>query len=171
MYGNNQTAYARRPGKNGFAGGVSKRNSTMRSMNFEKYAAEGNYFINQVAGELNVDRNMAARITRSVLHAVRDRLPAGDAIEFAQGLPMALKGVFIDQYDLSAAPVVIRHPGQFIDYVCYLDGRSALRDFPHPRFVEDGISAVFRVLERTMDFGQVAQIKRMMNDEIAYLFE
>src|SRR5687767_4290744 len=32
-----------------------------RSMNFEKYAAEGNYFVNQVAGELNVDRNTAAR--------------------------------------------------------------------------------------------------------------
>jgi uncharacterized protein (DUF2267 family) len=144
---------------------------SFRSLNFERYAADGNHFINQVAAELDTGRNTAARVTRAVLHAVRDRLPPEDAIEFAQGLPMALKGVYIDQYDLSSAPRIIRHPEQFIDYVCYLDGRSAGRDFPDRESVEDSIAAVFRVLERNMDFGQVAQIKRMMNDELGYLFE
>jgi uncharacterized protein (DUF2267 family) len=147
------------------------RKISVRALNFEKYAAEGNHFISQVAQELDIDRNRAARITRSVLHAVRDRLPADDAIEFAQGLPMALKGVYIDQYDLSSAPLVIRHADQFIDYVCYLNGRASIHDFPSPEFVEDSIAAVFRVLERTMDYGQVEQIKRMMNDELGYLFD
>lgn len=147
----------------------SRSNTTIRSMNFERYAADGNHFINQVADELDIDRNMAARITRAVLHALRDRLPADDAIEFAQGLPMALKGIFIDQYDLSAVPVVIRRPDQFIDYVCYKDGRAATGDFPSPEFVEESISAVFRVLERNMDHGQVEQVRHMLNEELGYL--
>jgi hypothetical protein len=77
-----------------------------KPLNFEEYASEGNRFVNEVARELNTDRNTAARILRVVLHAVRDRLPADDAIQFAQGLPIALKGVFIDQYDPSRTPVV-----------------------------------------------------------------
>jgi uncharacterized protein (DUF2267 family) len=148
-----------------------KSYTTFRPLNFEKYAAEANYIINQVADELDIDRNMAARITRAVLHAVRDRLPADDAIQFAQGLPIALKGIFIDQYDLSAVPLRIRHPKEFIDYVYYKGGRSAQRDFPDPGFVEDSIAAVFRVLEKNMDYGQVAQIKRLMNDELGYLMD
>lgn len=147
-----------------------QRNTTHRSLNFEKYASDANYFVHQVADELDIDRNSAARITRAVLHAVRDRIPPVDAVQFAQGLPMALKGVFFDQYDVSHVPVLLRHPGEFIDYVCYKDGRSAVRDFPYREFVEDAIAAVFRVLERNMDYGQVEQIKRMMNTEIAYLF-
>ena len=66
--------------------------------------------------------------------------------------------------------MIIRRPGEFVDYVCYKDGRSAVTDFPQPRFVEDSIAAVFRVLERQMDYGQVEQVKRIMNDEIAFLF-
>jgi uncharacterized protein (DUF2267 family) len=141
-----------------------------RTMNFERYAAEGNHFINMVADELNTDRNTAARITKAVLHAVRDRLPANDAVEFSQGLPMAIKGIFFDQYDLSKAPVPIRHAKEFLQYVRYKDGNSADKDFLDMEFIEDSIAAVFRVLERTMDYGQVEQIKRMMNDDMAYLF-
>src|SRR5688572_26481119 len=112
----------------------AQRRSTLRTMNFEKYAAEGNRFINEVAYELNIDRNKAARITRAVLHAVRDRIPPVDAVQFAQGLPMALKGIFFDQYDISHAPVVIRHPGEFFDYVRIKDGQSADWDFSHDEF-------------------------------------
>jgi uncharacterized protein (DUF2267 family) len=147
----------------------SKRN-THRAMNFEQYAAEGVRFINEVAQELNVGYDSAARITRAVLHAVRDRIPADDAIEFAQGLPMAIKGIYIDRYDISNVPVAIRNPDEFIYFVRYKAGRSSRFDFPDHDSVEDGIAAVFRVLERNMDYGQVEQIKHMMNDEIAYMF-
>ena len=41
-----------------------------RALNFEKYAADGNYFVNAVADELNCDRNRAARTLRAVLHAI-----------------------------------------------------------------------------------------------------
>jgi uncharacterized protein (DUF2267 family) len=139
-------------------------------MNFEKYAAEATHFINQIADELNVDYNMAARITRAVLHAVRDRIPPVDAVQFAQGLPMGIKSVFFDQYDLSRVPVKIRRPEDFLDFVRQKDGNLAHHDFTYPEFIEDSIAAVFRVLERNMDYGQVEQIKHMVNDELAYLF-
>jgi uncharacterized protein (DUF2267 family) len=159
----------RRPQNRKRSGEDERPARTHRPLNFEKYASEGNHFVNLVASHLGCDRNTAARITRAVLHAVRDRLPPVDAVQFAQGLPMAMKGVFFDQYDISAAPVLIRHPDEFIDYVMEKAGPAARRDFPSPESVEHSVSAVFNVLEQTMDYGQVEQIRKMINDEIGYM--
>jgi uncharacterized protein (DUF2267 family) len=101
-----------------------------------------------------------------VLHGLRDRLPASDSVEFAQGLPMALKGVYFDQYDISRVPVVIRRADQFLDFIFHKGGRTALADFPNRRAVADALSAVFIVLERHMSYGQVRQIKNILNKEI-----
>lgn len=145
------------------------RRKVHRVLNFEKYTADANHFINMVADELDCDRNTAARVTRAVLHAIRDRIAPDDAVEFAQGLPMALKGVYFDQFDLSKVPVRIRRPEDFISYIRYLDGVNELRELRTDRDVEDGIAAVFRVLEQTMDYGQVEQIKWAINDNLAYM--
>lgn len=141
------------------------------SLNFQKYAVEGNRFINEVAAKLKCDRNTAARVTRAVLQAVRDRLPVDDAIEFAQGLPMALKGLFIDQYDVSRAPVLIRNSEDFINFVRLKNRFSAITDFHSPYDVIRALHAVFYVLERHMDLGQVQQIKGLLPKDIVHLIE
>jgi uncharacterized protein (DUF2267 family) len=151
--------------------GSHRKTSRPKSLNFEAYAAEGNHFINQVAFELDTNRQAAARITRAVLHAVRDRLPANDAIQFAQGLPMALKAIFIDQYDLSKVPVVIRSPRRFMDFIYEKAGLTARIDFPDDYAIIEGLQAVFYVLEQSMDFGQVHQIKHALNQEITHLID
>lgn len=151
-----------RPGQNG---STTKRGS----LNFDRFAAEGNRFINEVALELDVNRNSAARITRAVLHAVRDRLAPDDAVQFAQGLPMALKGVYFDQYDISDTPVIIRHADEFIDYVVGKNKLSADADFPNDEAVIEALRAVFRVLEAHMDEGQVREVKILVGKEIRNL--
>lgn len=142
-----------------------------KSMNFEEYASEGNRIIHEVAFELGTDRNRAARVLRAVLHAVRDRIPPDDAIEFAQGLPMALKGIYIDRYDISKTPVRIRTREKFIDFIYSKSGITAPIDFPDRESVVEGLHAVFIVLESNMDYGQVHQIKRMMNIDIVDLID
>jgi uncharacterized protein (DUF2267 family) len=149
----------------------SARNQRKRPLNFEQFAAEGNRFVNEIAYELNTDRNHAARVLRAVLHAVRDRLPADDAIQFAQGLPMMLKGLFIDQYDLSDVPVVIRSPQKFLDFIYSKAGINAHMDFPDRESILDALQAVFFVLENHMDYGQILQIKHIMNQEIVDLID
>jgi uncharacterized protein (DUF2267 family) len=148
-----------------------RSNVKRTALNFEKYAEEGNRFINDVADELGASRNTAARITKAVLHAVRDRLSADDAVEFAQGLPMALKGVFIDQWDISDNPVVIRRAHDFLDYIYYKDEFTAAFDFPSEDSVEEGLRGVFNVLECYMDEGQIEQVKMIMGDHITRLIE
>jgi uncharacterized protein (DUF2267 family) len=144
-------------------------NKKPKSMDFEAYASEGNYIIHQIANELCTDRNHAARVTRAVLHAVRDRLPPDEAIQFAQGLPMALKGIFIDRYDISKTPVHIRSRKKFIEFIYDKAGASAPADFPTAQSVADALQTVFFVLERHMDYGQVRKVKHLLNIELVDL--
>jgi uncharacterized protein (DUF2267 family) len=167
MYRDNGTATATQPRRKRLQATRNRR--MMRAMNFERFASDGNRFINEVSYELGVHRNVAARMTRAVLHAVRDRLPADDAVQFGQGLPMALKGVYYDQYDISRTPVLVRTAAEFLAFVASKDGRIAFRDYSGPEFIADGLHAVFTVLERHMDYGQVEQIRHLINAEIAEL--
>jgi uncharacterized protein (DUF2267 family) len=148
-----------------------ERRKKIKSLNFEEYVAEGNRFIHEVAEELKTNRHHAARIVRAVLHAVRDRLPANDSIEFAQGLPMALKSVWLDQYDISKTPVIIRHKEEFLDYIYDKDEPTSFADFPDAGSIEEGLQAVFFVLENHMSAGQVRQLKNMLNKEIVELID
>jgi uncharacterized protein (DUF2267 family) len=141
------------------------------SLNFERYAAEGNRFIKEVARELDTDRSRAARITRAILHAIRDRLPANEAIEFAQGLPMALKGVFIDRYDISKTPIRIRDKRVFVEFIRRKAGPTVSIDFPGPKSVVSALQGFFSVLERNMSYGQVHQLKQLLNRELVDLIE
>jgi uncharacterized protein (DUF2267 family) len=160
------------PRKNYFnLSGRYPENHKPHSLNFNKYASDGNRFVNDVANKLNCDRSTAGRVTRAVLQAVRDRLPVDDAIEFAQGLPMALKGVFIDQYNISRTPVMIRHASDFINFVRLKNRFSAVADFHSPYDVIRAIHAVFFVLEKHMELGQVQQIKRVLPLEIVHLID
>jgi len=147
------------------------RNLKRGALNFEQMARQGNTFINEVAMKLGVHRNIAARITKAVIHAVRDKLPPNDAIEFAQGLPMALKAVFIDQYDLSDAPVNIRNPHDFLDYIFYNDEFTANYDFPEQDSVENALRVVFNTLEEFMDKGQTNQVKKQLGKPISDMID
>lgn len=149
----------------------NQRRNKPRSLNFEEYAAEGNRIINEVAHELETDRDHAARVTRAVLHAIRDRLRADDAVEFAQGLPIALKGIYFDKYDISKTPIVIRNREQFMDFIRSKSGRTAAVDFPTRESIFRALQAVFYILEHNMDHGQVEQIKKLLNVELADLIE
>lgn len=150
-------------------GEVTGRRNKPKPLNFEEYASQGNRIIHEIAEELGTDRDRAARITRAVLHALRDRLPPDDAIEFAQGLPMALKGVYIDRYDISRTPVTIRSRKGFIEFIYSKAGLSAPVDFPNANAVAEALQTVFFVLERNMSYGQVKQIKNLLNREIVNL--
>jgi uncharacterized protein (DUF2267 family) len=143
-----------------------------RSPHFEKYAENGNRFINEVADELDIDDGIQAlRISKAVLHAVRDRLPASDAVQFAQGLPMMIKAIYFDQYDISKTPVLIHDDLEFLEFIREKNRFGAISDFKSPRDVMDALRAVFRVLENNMDYGQVAQIVKLLPRDIRYMID
>ena len=139
---------------------------------FEKFAEDANHFIKEVAIELQTeDLHLALRVTKAVLHALRDRLQADSAVEFGQGLPMMIKAIYFDQYDLSDTPVIIRSQQGFIDFIREKDSQMSDIDFLDPQDVIIGLQAVFVVLENTMDYFQVRQVKQQLPKEIQHLID
>ncbi|HYG15052.1 MAG TPA: DUF2267 domain-containing protein [Bacteroidia bacterium] len=149
-----------------------RRNRSRRSAAaaFRRYAEESNRFINDVADELGTDdTGMALRVTRAVLHAVRDRITPDDAVQFGQGLPMMLKGIYFDQYDISRTPVVIRSTRRFLEYIQDKNRFAAVSDFRYEDGVIRALQAVFTVLENHMSIGQVDHVLNLLPAEVCEL--
>ncbi|MGR6319251.1 DUF2267 domain-containing protein [Micromonospora soli] len=50
-------------------------------------------------------RNQSYAALRSVLHLLRDRMPVGQSVEFAQQLPVLLRGVYFDGWQPENVPI------------------------------------------------------------------
>ena len=72
------------------------------SLNFEKYTAKGNEFIKTLAHELGDenDRNYASRVLRAVFQALRNRIPPDESLQLTAQLPMYIKAVYIDGWNI-----------------------------------------------------------------------
>jgi uncharacterized protein (DUF2267 family) len=132
-------------------------------MNFEKYAATGNAFVNEVADALHMpdDRDRAGRILRAVLHALRARLTMVESFHLLAQLPMVLKGVYVDGWNpTTPQDKRIKTVEDLVDQVMLLDGTNALRDFPNVQQAERAIAAVLGVLKRHISVGEVDSIEQ-----------
>jgi uncharacterized protein (DUF2267 family) len=136
-------------------------------LEFEKYANEGNHFVNEVANQLGCERAKAARLTQVVLHALRDRLPVNEAVHVSQGLPMALKGIFIDQYEVGRVPVVLRNKEDFLMFIW--NKLSNPKEFESTDEIADGFRAVYTVLSKHLSPGQMEKLNNSLHSEILEL--
>lgn len=130
-------------------------------MNFDKYAAHGNEFVNEVAEELSIpgDAETAGRILRAVLRTLRGRLTQAESFDLLAQLPMMLKAVYVDGWKPSTEPDKhVRTVDDFVEEMTAQAGPTALRDFPNPARAKTCASAVFRVLKRHVSRGESADI-------------
>lgn len=122
-------------------------------------------WLNEVGEELRwPDEERVYDATKAVLNALRDRLPVGEAVEFAAQLPMLLKGIYYDSYDLGGKPLKIRDREEFFDLIRDNFGGEAL----NPR---EPMIAFLKVYLRKTGTGEFEDIKRVMPEELRGLFE
>lgn len=124
------------------------------SLDFNQYAAKGNAYVNRVAETLQVQRDQAARIVRSVLHALRNRLSHEESFQLIAQLPMALKAVYVDGWKHSDSYLRIRRPEEFLDEIRKEDNGMAGYDFGNNQRAALATAAVFNVLFETISEGE-----------------
>lgn len=124
------------------------------SLDFNQYAAKGNAYVNRVAETLQVQRDQAARIVRSVLHALRNRLSHEESFQLIAQLPMALKAVYVDGWKHSDSYLRIRRPEEFLDEIRKEDDGMAGYDFGNNQRAALVTAAVFNVLFETISEGE-----------------
>jgi len=136
------------------------------SLDFNKYAAKGNEVVNMLSEDLKVPRDMAGRILRAVLHAVRNHLGIDESLQVISQLPMALKAVYVDGWNPSRSFRRIHHLAEFLDEIRNEDSNQAGYDFGNNQRAQEAVRAVFRTLNYFLSKGELADLAAVMPAEI-----
>jgi uncharacterized protein (DUF2267 family) len=142
------------------------------TLDFEKYAAKGNEFINKLAEHLNDadNRARAGRIVRSVLRALRNRLTFEESLQLISQLPMAIKAVYVEGWKVKHNISRIKTMQEFAAEVMLEDGNAAWRDFASIEDAEFAIEAVMKTLADYVSAGELHDIIDQMPGDIKKSF-
>ena len=137
---------------------LNTANTMHMVLDFEKYATKGNEFIRLVSLELEVPRDMAGRITRSVLHALRNRFSHQESFQLMAQLPMAIKAIYVDGWRFSKVQTRIRHITDLLDEVRLEDGKLSGYDFGNNSNALRAVKAVFTSISSFVSAGQLSDL-------------
>ncbi|WP_405433042.1 DUF2267 domain-containing protein [Micromonospora sp. NBC_00617] len=105
-------------------------------------------------------RNQSYAALRTVLHLLRDRLPVNESVEFAQQLPVLVRGIYFDGWNPSDVPIKLNR-----DDFLY----EVRQGFPYD--VEGGAERVTQVvldtLRRHVTQGEWQDVKATMPKDLA----
>ncbi|MEV4659776.1 DUF2267 domain-containing protein [Micromonospora sp. NPDC049301] len=105
-------------------------------------------------------RNQSYAALRTVLHLLRDRLPVNESVEFAQQLPIMVRGIYFDGWNPSDVPIKLNR-----DDFLY----EVRQGFPYD--VEGGPERVTQVvldtLRRHVTQGEWQDVKDTMPRDLA----
>jgi len=111
------------------------------------------------------DERKAARIFRAVLHAIRDRIPTGEAIHLAAQLPIVWKGIYFDGFTMHE-PVRIRHEDEWLEFIRSKDAFAEDADFPTLDHAFYAFQDIMSFLRDHISEGQYNQIAHAIHSEI-----
>ncbi len=132
------------------------------SINFEKYAAKGNEFLNRVAMRLgNPDnKEQAGRMLRCVLRALRNRITTEESLQLMAQLPMAIKSLYVDGWTPTKYHPKIKSMDEFAEEVMKEDGFPAWRDFPT---LADAMKAIEAVIKTIADYVSAGELHDLID--------
>ena len=142
--------------------------------NFDKYAQEGQAFLNRLADNLGhpEDKATAARALKAVLHVFRDSMLISEAVDFMAQLPMFLKAVFVDQWKYRETPKKLRSLEAFTQEVKAEQSKLGEQDFGWPESTEEIIKTIFLTLkEEYLSEGAAKDVLSQMSKEVQELFD
>jgi uncharacterized protein (DUF2267 family) len=74
-------------------------------------------WIDQVSDYLGCDSEHGYLALRAGLHALRDRMPAGEAIQLGAQLPTLIRGIYYEGWSPKHVPIKVRNREEFYDLV------------------------------------------------------
>lgn len=136
-------------------------------LNFEKYIAKGNEFVNLLMKELNTeDRDHAGRILRSVFRALRNRLTVAESIQLLAQLPMPLKALYVDGWKFQQSKSRIKSMEDFAIEVMAEDGKASWRDFSTVDEATASIKSVLRTLSKYISPGEMNDMMDVLPQQL-----
>ena len=101
-----------------------------------------------------------------VFHVLRDRIPVHQAVAFGAQLPLLLRGLYFQNWDVSVNPEKYRHAREFLAHVRAGLIEHRLEFVPEDRLVE----GVAGVIAARVSEGEYASLRRSLPAEIRRFF-
>jgi len=142
------------------------------SLNFQKYAQEGQSFINNLAAELDHPEEVARTgiVLRAVLHTLRERITISESFHLLSQLPMFLKAIYVDKWKYSAKPLDIKTKEEFIAEVERHQQQYGEMEFSWSKSTEEIIQIVLSSLGKYISEGEYEDIIAQMPENIKEIF-
>lgn len=128
---------------------------------FDKTQQKTAHWIEGVARYMgSTDMERSYHILRSVLHAVRDRLPPDEAVQLGAQMPMLVRGFYYEGWHPGNKPERYRHKQEFLEHIAHdVPGLDEAQR-------ERAASAVFTVLNQELSGGEAKQARHCLPSEL-----
>ncbi|MFW5793673.1 MAG: DUF2267 domain-containing protein [Bacteroidota bacterium] len=142
------------------------------ALNFEKYAQEGNRFINDLAEKLGHPEETARTgiILRAVMHTLRERITMSESLNLLSQLPMFLKGLYVENWKFREKPVDIKTKEAFLEEVEKYQDQYGEQKFSWNKSTEKISQIVIAALGEYVSKGEFEDIIDQMPMDIKDLF-
>ena len=142
------------------------------SINFNKYAEEGNAFINHLAKNLGhpEETGRTGIILRAVLHALRERITIPESFNLLSQLPMFIKVIYVENWKYSEHPVKF-NKDEFLDEVKRHQDQLGENEFPWEESTEEIVKTVINELRSFVSKGEIDDILAQLPEDFRELFE
>jgi len=131
---------------------------------FDETLQLSNVWLNELMDQLDWDdKQRAYRALRAVLHALRDRLTAHEAVHLGAQLPLLIRGLYYENWHMKDAAPTERTKSAFLNHI-----NAELRDSNVDP--EESARQVFTLLAHKISPGEIEDVKRMLPPEIRALW-
>jgi uncharacterized protein (DUF2267 family) len=131
---------------------------------FDETLHVSNLWLNELMAQFEWDdKRRAYRALRAVLHALRDRLTAHEAVHLGAQLPTLIRGVYYENWHLKDAAPTERSKRAFLSHI-----EKELRD-PNVD-AEQSAREVFMLLTRKITAGEIEDVRKMLPPEVRELW-
>jgi len=139
---------------------------------FDKYAREGNKFLNELALALNHEDEpvIAGRKLKAVLYTLRNHLTAEESMQMLSQLPMFMKAIFVDKWSFKSKAKRIRHLDEFYEEIQNVNKQTSEHDFPHISDASEATNVIMHMLKRYISDGQLEDMKAVMPKKLKVIF-
>ena len=131
---------------------------------FTQAANQAQQWVNELADGLGWSERRAHRLLRTVLHALRDWLTTEEMADLAAQLPALIRGIYFEGWKPSKTPASDRRKETLVRRV--LDKMSN----DPPDDADEAIAAVFALLDRHLDSGELLQVRSSMKKALRQLW-
>lgn len=142
------------------------------SINFNKYAEEGNSFINGLAKNLGhpEETSRTGIILRAVLHALRERITTPESLNLISQLPMFIKAIYVEGWKYSEHPKKF-NKNEFLEEIKRHQDQLGENEFPWKESTESIVKTVINELRTFVSKGEIDDILAQLPDDFKGLFE